>query len=465
MSNDTINGTAGYDQLYGGIGKDVVYGHDDYDDIYGGDDDDTLYGGDSDDDWLYGGDGDDTIFAGHGTGDEAFGGTGNDTFSLSLGDNSYYGGDGADSFEVGFGKDAIFGGEGGTDSDTLSAKDADDAITITFTGDESGTFSDDDGDSGSFSEIESFELTSNADTVDGSAASSSIIVDAGAGSDSILAGSGDDVVYGGADSDSIDAGAGGDLVYGGDGNDTISGDGFAASAETVSITTANYSDTSSGFTVTAQNVSGGVLTSEDVANVGTFSGGFGANGSISDTDSSVGEQTGYDKASGLSETLKIDLDNATETASFSFEHLYSASYGEVGHWAVYNDGSLVSEGDFTEDFPGGGSGTVDISGVGAFDQIVLTGKLQTDGTDGSDFMITEVSFERSQGDIEAGDDTLFGGDGDDFIDAGGGSDSVSGGAGNDTIHSDSADTYQMSAYRMGTDFTLDSGTFEGGADP
>lgn len=746
MSNDTINGTSGYDQLYGGTGNDTIYGQDNFDDIYGGDGNDTLFGGNTDGDWLYGGDGDDILNVGNGLNDLAFGGAGDDAFSLSFGANTYYGGDGSDSFEVGYGTDTIFGGEGGTDFDTLSATRADDALTVTFTGDEAGTYVDDDGDSGAFSGIEAFELTAEADSLSGSSATSGITVDAGGGADSIVTGSGNDVLYGGAGADdmefgfgddlvyggegddqlddshgftdgsntvyggagndfvrggsgsdtlyggddndfiesdggddtvyggdgadtvrsfdgndtlfggrgadtieagddadtiviqdgfgadqvfggeggtdsdtldlsalgsgvtvsftadedgtftdgtdtatfegienvvlsdqddtldarnismnlsidagagndfiqtegtdgsgdsnvdtifggtgddtvysggaddtiyggqgadtissgfsnvgtgdtvyggagddvidsidhnagtnssvgdqvyggsgndqivgtaagsqgdtlfggkgndsidaqggndTIDGGSGNDLIYGGDGADQISGDTASASTETVSITTANYTDTSSGFSVTAQNVSGGSLTSADVSNIGTFSGGFGASGSISDTDSAVSQQTGYDKASGLSERLIVDLDEPTETASFSFEHLYTSAYAEEGHWAVYNNGSLVAEGDFSEDTFGSGSGNVDISGVGAFDQIVLTGNLQTDGSDGSDFMVTEISFERAGDSGTAGSDTLFGGAGDDTLTGGVGNDILDGGADDDLIY-------------------------------
>ncbi|MEM9059163.1 MAG: Hint domain-containing protein [Pseudomonadota bacterium] len=219
--NDLLTNSAGNDTLFGGTGDDSLVASEGNDLLYGGVGNDALFGGD-DDDTLYGGAGNDTIDVGRDS-DVAYGGAGADEFEVSLGDNTLYGGDDQDSFNVGFGDDTIFGGEGGTDSDTLSGSDADDALTVTFTGDEAGTFVDQDGDSGLFVEIEAVELTSGADTVDASAASSAVTVVAGSGADTVTGGSGDDVVYGGGGNDEIDGAAGNDTLSGGAGNDTLTG--------------------------------------------------------------------------------------------------------------------------------------------------------------------------------------------------------------------------------------------------
>ena len=250
---------------------------------------------------------------------------------------------------------------------------------------------------------------------------------AGGGDDTISSGLEDDLVYGGSGSDVIDGGAGADTIYG-------DSDPSETGPQPVSIDDSNYADTTNGYTVTAQNVVGGVLTAPDVANVGVYSGGgFGANGTISDSDSSVFEQTGYDKASGLSEVLSVQFDNPVDEASFSFGVLFTQDFGEVGHWAIYDGGALVAEGDFTEDVPGSGSGTVNLAGFGPFDEIQFTGLLQTDGTDGSDFVITDVTFTPAAA-PSTEDDTISGGDGDDVIYGEEGADSLSGGAGNDLIY-------------------------------
>ncbi|MGD1926395.1 MAG: Hint domain-containing protein [Paracoccaceae bacterium] len=201
---DDLQGGAGDDSIDGAGGSDTIYGGDGNDDIDGGSDNDTLYGG-AGDDLLNGGFGDNILY----------GGTGADTFNLMFGGNTFYGGDDGDVFNIGFGTDTIFAGDGGDDSDTLSGAVADDALTITLTGSGTGTFSDADGDSGAFEGIETFELTSGADTFVGSSATEDVTIQAGDGADSIATGAGED---------SISGGGGGDLVYGGGADDSVTGD-------------------------------------------------------------------------------------------------------------------------------------------------------------------------------------------------------------------------------------------------
>ena len=118
----------------------------------------TIEGG-SLNDTLVGGDGDDSLDGGSNNGDDIlYGGAGNDSFAAVFGGNTMYGGDDADTFNVGFGVDTLYGGEGGDDRDTLSGVIPDDALTITLTGDEQGTFVDSDGDNGSFEGIENLRV-------------------------------------------------------------------------------------------------------------------------------------------------------------------------------------------------------------------------------------------------------------------------------------------------------------------
>ncbi|WP_264213193.1 Hint domain-containing protein [Leisingera thetidis] len=256
--------------------------------------------------------------------------------------------------------------------------------------------------------------------------------------DTVEAGGGDDTVDAGADDDLVLGGEGGDSLEGGAGDDTIYGDssteaGLGSSQET--IDDSNVTDTSSGFTVTARDLSG----TASAANISYYSDAFGVAGAVSDSDSGVDAQIGYDKASGVSEELIIDFDQDTTDASFSFKHLYTDGYGEEGHWAVYKDGVLVAEGDFTEDGAGTGAGTVDISGYGAFDQLVLSANLQTDGTDGSDYVVTDITFTVPPEDPADGDDSISGGSGDDVIYGQGGDDTLEGGSGADTLEGGSGD--------------------------
>ncbi len=188
-------------------------------------------------------------------------------------------------------------------------------------------------------------------------------------------------------------------------------DGSSGSGQTTTINSSNYTDTSSGFTVTAQNVSGGSHTSASVSNISVSSGRLGASGSVSDSDSGQSSQLAYDKASGLSEQIIVDFDNDVDSASFDFASLYTSSFGEVGHWAVYNDGVLVDEGDFSAS-GSSNTGTVSINPLADFNQLVLSANLQTDGSDGSDYSISSISF--TEADSVSGE-TITGGSGTDVI--------------------------------------------------
>ncbi|MCP5000789.1 MAG: type I secretion protein, partial [Hyphomicrobiales bacterium] len=166
--------------------------------------------------------GDDSINSGIDS-DTVYGGTGDDTINASEGDDTLYGDDDADTFvlEDGFGNDVIAGGEGGTDSDTIDASALTSGVTVTFTGDEAGSITDGT-DTSTFSQVENLTLTDQDDVLDGSAASTSITVDAGAGDDSILGGSGDDSISGGDGGDTLTGGDGADEIDGGIGDDIIS---------------------------------------------------------------------------------------------------------------------------------------------------------------------------------------------------------------------------------------------------
>lgn len=155
------------------------------------------------------------------------------------GNDTIIGGLGDDIIEGNQGNDILYGGEGGVDTDTLSFEVADDQVTVTFDGNESGTYADIDGDSGTFAEIENFVLSTANDTFDATADTLGTAVDAGAGNDTITGGSGadnlvagsgldvvaggagDDAIFGGAEADTLSGGTGADTLDGGTGDDTI----------------------------------------------------------------------------------------------------------------------------------------------------------------------------------------------------------------------------------------------------
>ena len=170
----------------------------------------------------------DDTFATFGTSDvtvDARGG--NDEITEGNGDNVIDGGTGSDTINVGYGNSTITGGEDGdgSDIDVLSGLDANDGITVTFSGTEQGTYTDNsDSDSGSFSQIEAVEGSNLADSIDAAANNSGgLILSGNAGDDTILGGSGSDTIDGGDNNDVLVGGAGADSISGGAGDDSLIG--------------------------------------------------------------------------------------------------------------------------------------------------------------------------------------------------------------------------------------------------
>ncbi|MBM1219448.1 Hint domain-containing protein [Ponticoccus sp. SC2-23] len=198
----TVSGTAGGDVINAG------YAGDPEGDLV--DNNDAILPGDSgNDDLIEAGAGDDFIIAGDGN-DEIYGGADSDTFIQSDTD----------------GVDVIYGGETGTDGDRIDFNPSADpgGVTVTFNGDEQGTYNVGSGAaSGEFYEIEEIAGSGFNDTVDASADATGITVDGLAGDDTITGGDGNDALFGWADDDVIDGGLGDDMVDGDAGNDVLDG--------------------------------------------------------------------------------------------------------------------------------------------------------------------------------------------------------------------------------------------------
>ena len=105
-------------------------------------------------------------------------------------------------------------------------------------------------------------------------------------------------------------------------------------------------------------------------------------------------------------------------------------------YTLFFEGTEVHTATFTEQGSDSGSGTVDISGLGLFDEIVFEADLQSDGTDGSDYSIAEFTYT-----TVSDDDQLFGGSGNDTIEGGSGNDSIFGGAGDDLLFGGDGNDY------------------------
>ena len=248
--NDTLIGGAGDDTLEGGAGADSLSGGSgmDYADYSNSDagitinlTTNSLTGGHATGDVIAGIDGvigsdfDDTITGFNAVGADYtnvfYGGAGNDILNGLGGADTLFGGDDADTIVLddGFGNDVIEGGEGGADNDTIDASSMTSGVTVTFTNGEEGTINDGT-DTASFSEVETFELTDQDDTVNGSASTDAMTVFGGGGNDTITGGSGNDSISGGSGDDTLTGGDGNDTIDGGTGADTITlADGDSAS--------------------------------------------------------------------------------------------------------------------------------------------------------------------------------------------------------------------------------------------
>ena len=267
--NDTLSGGVGDDNLSGGAGNDVFGIVDDhaYDNIDGGTGSDTIlfgnftsaqgvvvtftgsdsgtydfvgtngYGAFNTIEAISGTDHADTIDAsldtngawliGNGGADRITGGSGNDTLDGGAGNDTLSGGAGADYVFVrwGDGVDSITGGETGYDSDFIAFDSSGGivGVSVTFSGNEAGSYAFAGGASGSFTQIEWLQGTTQGDTINAAATTGGFTVNGGLGDDSLTGGSGADHLVGDLGNDTLSGGAGADMLSGGSGNDLVSG--------------------------------------------------------------------------------------------------------------------------------------------------------------------------------------------------------------------------------------------------
>ncbi|OHE05749.1 MAG: hypothetical protein A3K14_07295, partial [Sulfurimonas sp. RIFCSPLOWO2_12_FULL_36_74] len=269
--NDTINSRAGDDTLIGGLGNDTIDSGDGSDTVYGGEGADVISSG-ARNDTVYGEAGNDTIDAGSGddiisggTGiDTLKGGAGNDTYIFNRGDgrdtvHDYYNYGYADTSTYNAGNDTLKFGEGITVDDLIAVirpgtndlilalkedgktfEELSDVITIkdwvnTNNRVENILLSD-----GSSIDLASIQQATegddylaydnesrNVDALGGNdtvvTGSGNDILEGGTGNDTLISNSGDDSLIGGVGNDTLNAGSGNDTLSGGEGNDTLLG--------------------------------------------------------------------------------------------------------------------------------------------------------------------------------------------------------------------------------------------------
>jgi Ca2+-binding RTX toxin-like protein len=184
----------------GTAAADILYGHDLVnDEIDGGGGGDKLFGLGGDD-ALYGGDGNDQLSGGFGT-DTLYGGSGNDQLDGGLGTDTLYGGDGDDQLDGGLGADVLYGGFGNDIYVVDNAGDiyselhhyegAADLVRTTLTSHTLGIY------------VEGLTFIGTGNFT-------------GIGNDlgnTLLGGSGDDLLDGGAGADAMTGGLGDDVYY------------------------------------------------------------------------------------------------------------------------------------------------------------------------------------------------------------------------------------------------------------
>ena len=152
---------------------------------------------------------------------------GDDTLVGGSGNDFLHGRGNDDTFLVhdGFGTDTIQGGEAGTDYDRIDLSALSTSATLVFSANEAGTISSGTA-SAQFTQIEEITLTEQADSIDLSAVTSAIRVNAGGGNDTFFAGGGSETLDGGAGDDffEIEHVDGFASIIGGAGQDTLDGD-------------------------------------------------------------------------------------------------------------------------------------------------------------------------------------------------------------------------------------------------
>ncbi|MBT7082342.1 MAG: hypothetical protein HN929_12930, partial [Chloroflexi bacterium] len=357
--------------------------------LIGSDFDDTLTG-DSTDNIISGGSGAD-ILRGGGGADLLRGEDGNDTLEGGEGDDILVGGIGADAFN------------GGGGDDTVSYRDAVEAVTIDMNNKDNNEGAEAEGDTfGNFANIENIEGSAGDDTL--IANNNGVKLYGLAGDDKLTGGTGNDELIGGTGDDTIMGGIGDDILLGGDGADALFGyiqDGNEE--DDTGIDTASYAGAGSGVTVDLGTKTG----SDDIAEGDTLEG----------IENLIGSD--YDD-----ELIGDDKDNRLE--------------GGLG-----SDILTGKEGDDILDGGDGGDFASFASAISGVTIDLALATPQTNGEEGSDTLINiENLVGSTRDDTLTGNDSdniFVGGEGDDTLTGLGGEDILLGEEGNDTLEGGAGD--------------------------
>ena len=391
--NDTVTGGSGADLLFGGAGDDVLNGKGGSDLMFGGAGNDVLTGGDGD--------------------DQMFGGAGNDRLVWNPGDDNdtVEGGAGTDTVEVNGGTGAEVFTLAANGTRLAFARVSPAPFTIDGNSMETTVGNMNGGD-------DSFAATGNL------APLTSLIVDGGAGNDTILGGNGADVLLGGDGNDLIDGNQGNDIALLGAGDDTFvwdPGDGSdvvegQAGLDTMDFNGANVAENidisaNGGRAVLFRDIAAITMDLNDVETIR-----FDALGGADTV--RVRDLSGTDVT-----TVRIDLaalggggDGASDTI------VLDATGGDDVVQVVTDGASIRVLGLAAE---------VVITGFDTGDRLVIDGLAGDDVIEASGLPAGRLLLVADGGD---GDDVLIGGDGDDVLNGGDGDDVLIGGPGLDVLN-------------------------------
>ncbi|MFC6636918.1 hypothetical protein GV827_22595 [Sulfitobacter sp. JBTF-M27] len=250
-------------------------------------------------------------------------------------------------------------------------------------------------------------------------------IDAGTGDDIVDGGFGDDTILGGDGADTLGGSDGSDIIDGGAGDDVIEGDRTGPSqplADTLEYSyaqnstggqAAHFGDQGTGLPDDPLNFIDGDLTTESRYHDGDI----------------IEYSFGQEVPAGTKLTL-IEGDTGIEDGwvdiyvSFGSTDpngdALSGSGGGVGYESAVTNGQSVLI------YSGPSDSTVDLVIPINATHIQFVGVVNHGGW-------AEIEFTELMNPLDAGDDSITGGDGNDIIDGGGGDDTIDGGADNDTI--------------------------------
>jgi Ca2+-binding RTX toxin-like protein len=432
LGNDIIYAGAGHDTAFGGAGNDTIYGDGGNDNLSGGNDNDLIYGG-----------------AGH------------DQLAGDAGDDTLFGGAAADTITIGLaqGTDSVQGGETGADFDTLGLTAASN-VSITLTGNEAGVASYAGGGGATFSQIERIVTGAGNDFISAVSDATGLVLETGAGNDTIVGGSGNDTVYGGDGNETLNGGAGNDALYGGGdndvffvsagfGQDTVIGGQSGTNYDTLDLSgltnpvtvvftapgTGVVTDTVTGHTVTFSEIEQLILTQQAYVVDASLNNGY----------TYIQALGGNDQITGSAGNDIFD-DEMLAPNGQGNDTFYGGGGNDVLWMGINDDLAFGGTGDDSlggeegDDVLHGDAGNDSLNGHSGNDTLYGgTGGDSMLGGAGADLLYGDDDSDTLRGDV--GNDTLFGGMGNDSLSAGAGDDWALGEAGHDTLSGDAGNDY------------------------